>query len=315
MSRDFDSPWKETLELYLERVLRLLFPRLHQRVDWSVPYESLDAELQQIVREGELGERRADKLFRVRARDGSDLYLLIHVEVQSQYDASFTERMFVYSYRLRDRYNQPVESLAILADETRTWRPSHYEQETITTRTVFEFATVKLFDWSTRVEELETGENPVGLIVLAHLQSQATHGNDAERRDWKFRLFRGLLLRGLSPEEVRQFLRAIDWLLDLPKDLDRQLRFDILNWEKEQTMPRLSSFEEFAKEEGFEAGLRAGNEKAVKFLLMALEFRFGEDGIRYGEELKARPLTEWAEKLEANIRSVQTLDELKARMA
>jgi hypothetical protein len=70
-------------------------------------------------------------------------------------------------------------------------------------------------------------------------------------------------------------------------------------------MPRLSSFEEFAKDEGFQNG-------AAKGFLLALEFRFGVDGVRYGEELNARPLAEWVEKLEANIRSVQSLDELKA---
>jgi hypothetical protein len=98
-------------------------------------------------------------------------------------------------------------------------------------------------------------------------------------------------------------------------------------------MPHLSSFEEFTNEEGrvqgidkewaqrfreawargFQEGWAQGIlEGAARVLPLTLKFRFGEDGIRYADELKARPLTEWVEKLEANIRFAQTLDELKA---
>ena len=41
----------------------------------------------------------ADKLFRVHLRNGTDLLLLIHIEVQSQHDPDFARRMFVYYYR------------------------------------------------------------------------------------------------------------------------------------------------------------------------------------------------------------------------
>ena len=32
---DQDSPWKEALEHYLEQAMALLFPHLHERIDWS----------------------------------------------------------------------------------------------------------------------------------------------------------------------------------------------------------------------------------------------------------------------------------------
>ena len=40
--------------------------------------------------------------------------------------AEFAKRMFVYNYRIFDRYEKPVASLAVLADEHKQWKPSSY---------------------------------------------------------------------------------------------------------------------------------------------------------------------------------------------
>ena len=56
-------------------------------------------------------------VFKVWRGDGQETWVLIHIEVQAQVDADFSERMFVYHYRLFDRFRRPVVSLAILGDE------------------------------------------------------------------------------------------------------------------------------------------------------------------------------------------------------
>ena len=65
-----------------------------------------DTELQQIVRDAALGTRLADKLIRVWRRDGGEQFVLIHVEIQGQRDPDFPKRMYVYNYRLFDRYDR-----------------------------------------------------------------------------------------------------------------------------------------------------------------------------------------------------------------
>ncbi|GBF54509.1 hypothetical protein N0824_02377 [Microcystis sp. 0824] len=59
--------------------------------------------------------------------DNQEIWLLIHIEVQSQYDLKFPQRMFIYNYRAFDLYHKPVISLAILGDESRSWRPDFYQ--------------------------------------------------------------------------------------------------------------------------------------------------------------------------------------------
>jgi hypothetical protein len=128
MADDYDSPWKEALDAYFEPFLALLFPAVHAGVDWSRGCESLDKEFQQIVREAELGRRYVDKLVKVWTLDGVECWVLIHVEVQTTRDAEFPLRMYVYHYRIFDRYNKPVASLAVLADDDDHWRPDEFRQ-------------------------------------------------------------------------------------------------------------------------------------------------------------------------------------------
>jgi len=53
MPTDYDSPWKEALDVYFEPFLTLLFPEVHAQIDWTHGYESLDKEFQQVVRDAE----------------------------------------------------------------------------------------------------------------------------------------------------------------------------------------------------------------------------------------------------------------------
>src|SRR5438477_12502878 len=115
--RDQDSPWKEALQHFLQSVLAFFFPRLHDGLDWEKGYESLDKEFQQIVADAKAGRGLADKLFKVWRRDGRELWLLVHVEVQGRVERRFGRRMFRYNIRCFELYDRRVVSLAILSDD------------------------------------------------------------------------------------------------------------------------------------------------------------------------------------------------------
>ncbi len=65
MATDYDSPWKEALDVYFDAFLALLCPQVHGQIDWSRGYVLLDREFQQVVREAEVGRRYVDKLVKV----------------------------------------------------------------------------------------------------------------------------------------------------------------------------------------------------------------------------------------------------------
>jgi signal transduction histidine kinase len=45
---NYDQPWKEAIEYYLEPFLTFFFPEVHTLIDWNRDYQSLDKELQQV---------------------------------------------------------------------------------------------------------------------------------------------------------------------------------------------------------------------------------------------------------------------------
>jgi hypothetical protein len=97
---DFDGAWKDALERHFEPFLALCFPNAHADIDWTTPPRFLETELQQVAPHKAEGKQRVDKLVQVTLREGHDTWILVHVEVQSQYDRSFRERMFRYHARL-----------------------------------------------------------------------------------------------------------------------------------------------------------------------------------------------------------------------
>ena len=114
---DHDTPWKEALERYFPEFLALLFPDVNARIDWARGHVFLDKELQKVVRDAHQGRQYTDKLIRVHTREGSETWVLIHVEIQGGDEVGFAGRIFAYHYRLLDRYGVDVVSLAVLADD------------------------------------------------------------------------------------------------------------------------------------------------------------------------------------------------------
>lgn len=281
MPDDFDSPWKEALDGYFEPFLALLFPAVHAGLDWSRGCESLDKEFQQIVREAELGRRYVDKLVKVWTIEGEECWVLIHVEVQTTRDPEFPLRMYVYHYRIFDRYNKPVVSLAVLADEDDQWRPTEYRQGRLGCESLLRFPTVKLQDFVGREAELEASRNLFAKIVLAHLKAQETRGDPTIRRAWKLRLVRGLYDCGLDAKDGRELFRVIDWLMGLPVGQSQLFWLDVAKFQEEKRMPFISTPELVGRWVGMRIGIKT-----------VLKMKFGEAGLAlmpqveaiYGEE-------------------------------
>jgi hypothetical protein len=91
---DYDSPWKEMLDGYFPAFMAFFFPEAYRDIDWDRGYESLDKELQQIVRDAELGKRLADKLMKVWRLSGEEQMVLIHTEVEGNPKEGFGKRMY-----------------------------------------------------------------------------------------------------------------------------------------------------------------------------------------------------------------------------
>lgn len=312
MSDDYDNPWKETLDLYFPLFLAFFFPAIFADVDWDRGYQTLDKELLQIVREGELGKRLADKLFKVWLRGGQEVWVLIHIEIQNQFDYDFAERMYVYHYRIYDHYRRPVVSLAVLGDERRDWRPSRFTYSLWDCTIRLDFPTVKLLEYANRIEELEAATNPFAAVVLAHIKTTETKQDPVQRNLWKIRVVKGLFERGLSPEDIRQFFRIIDWLMALPPELEQRFKNEIHQYEEDKKMPYVTSIERLGREEGLEEGLAKGRVEGLwEGIESLLEVRFGVDGLALMPAVKTIEDVMALRTLHRAIQTCTTLDEVR----
>ncbi|MCT7956095.1 transposase [Laspinema palackyanum] len=274
---DYDAPWKEAITLYFEQFLKFFFPDIHRQIDWSQPYQSLDKELLELGRDSEVGTQFPDKLFEVKLINGNPLWILIHVEVQSQYVKDFSQRIYQYNYRAFDQYNKPVVSIAILGDDNASWRPTEYAYTLGEYQLKLHFPIVKLLDYQTRWEQLESEQNPFALMVRAHLKTQATNRKMDERKQWKWILIRSLYEGGYRREEVENLFRFIDRMMTLPKQLEQQLRTQLVEYREEKQMPFISPMEELIQEEAMERGLQQGTLQTQREnILDLLQVRFGE---------------------------------------
>jgi len=252
------------LEEYLEGFFALFFPQAHAEIDWTRPYTFLDKELQQVVRDADLGLQIVDKLVRVWLLTGADAWVLAHIEVQSQEEHDFAQRMFIYFYRLYDRYTREVVSLAVLGDERATWRPTTYATERWGCSLRFSYPIAKSADYRARRAELEASDNPFATVVLAHLAAQDTRGDAARRRQVKLALTRRLYERGYSRERILSLFRFIDWLLALPAEQETLFWRDVQEYEEERTMPYVTSVERIGLARGREEGLREALRRIVR---------------------------------------------------
>jgi hypothetical protein len=261
---DLDSPWKQILRDYFPQAITFFFPQTAALIDWNRPYEFLDKEFQQIARDAQLGKRYADQLVKVWQVDGAELWLLIHVEVQAQREKAFEQRMFTYSLRIFDRYQQIPISLVILCDESDRWRPHQYGVNYPDTRLSFEFGTVKLIDYKTQWAELERSENPFATVVMAHLKVLETKRNVNLRKAWKFTLTKALYEKGYGKQEILDLYRFIDWVMILPEAVERSFWQELQSFEEERKVTYVTNAERFGLEQALERGIEQGIERGIK---------------------------------------------------
>ena len=287
---EYDSPWKEMLTQFFPSFMRFFYGDIYAEIDWTRGFEFLDKELQKITVKGKLGKRLADKLVKVYLRNGREVWVLIHVEIQGQREANFGRRMFVYHYRIFDAYGQRVISLAVLTDEDQHWRPNNFSYNLFGTGVSLNFRAVKLLDRLADWSALEKDVNPFAVIVMAHLKALETKAHPQKRFRQKLEIIKGLYERGLQQEDIRQLFRFIDWVMTLPIELETKLETAVKTLTEEQKMEYISGLERRAIERGWQQGQQ---QTATTIALRLLNRRLGvltPTGIKRIESLSVAQL-------------------------
>jgi predicted transposase/invertase (TIGR01784 family) len=256
-STKYDSAWKDMIENLFEDFLLFFFPDVYNDIDFTKGYEFLNNELRTIVKDNEIGKRFADELVKVYLKDGSEKWLLIHIEVQGYREEKFKERIFVYNYRIFDKYKKEVISLAILTDSDAKYRPNSYNVNRWNFSFSINFPLIKIIDYKNRINELEQSENPFAIIVLAHLKLIEAKQDNNKKFDAKVYLIKTMFKKGYLKDKIKEVLVFIDWVIQLPKELEIKFDEELTDLKGENLMAYVTTWER--------KGMKKGEiEKAIK---------------------------------------------------
>ena len=240
---DYDIQWEEIITNLFEDFIAFFLPDAYSMIDFDEPIEFLEQELHKIVADNKKkGRVINDKLVKVKLKDGSEKWILIHIEVQSSYETDFSKRMFVYFYRIFDQYSQEITAIAIYTGEQIPKKYGKYEYDFLGTKTIYEFNTYLVKN--AKDKDLKTSENPFSLAILSTKYLHKSKSDYSKRLSFKRKLIRLTKEKDYTNKQIVNLLKFIDLILYLPVDLEKQFIEEVIQeFVKTDNMQTLKSQE------------------------------------------------------------------------
>lgn len=202
------------------------------------------------------------------------------------------ERMFRYFYKIADKYNVPITAVAILADDSRDYRPSLYVQEFIGTRFSYSFNCYKILDQTE--ELLRENRNPFAVVVLTALLAILNKKiEDENLRQMKYDLYNEMMGRDMNKTTRKGIYDFLMYYVRF-EDQENLIIFEQEIKEKlgrSNTMGTQEYLLDRAKREGLEEGIEKGMEKGKREEAIAIALEFKKMGLPIADIAKGTGLT------------------------
>jgi len=252
-----DEIWKRSIHTLFRPMVDFHFPELHPLIDWSREPAFLEEELANLFDPKKEGKRFVDILAQVFLLDGTEKYILLHVEVQGygsgeEETREFEERMFEYYYRVRDKWKvKDIAALAILTDGNEKYRPDRYKTSFFGTTLTYVFNVSKIIDYND--DDLANNFNPFATLMLAAKRALKVERSDDETKKlFKIALLRLGIAKGYTAKELEALFYFVDWVVAFSGAKARNEfvgEVRAMAKKEEITMPYVTSIEEVTREE------------------------------------------------------------------
>lgn len=208
-----DQIWKRIIGKFFNKFTEFFLPELHNVIDFTKKPKFLDNQLLKITQKSEGKNRESDKLVEIKLKDGSNRWILVHIEIQDAKKDDFTFRMYQYQYRIFDKFNKKIIALAIYTDSNSKFKPNEYQDEFFGTEIIYRFNIYKILEQKYNKEELKKNSNPFALVVLASLYYLESKKDENKRYDFKIQLTKLLLEKKYKKRDINELFDFIDVLM------------------------------------------------------------------------------------------------------
>jgi hypothetical protein len=244
---NYDGVWKMIIEEFYLDFMEFFLPNLFAKLDTTVEPTFLNQELLLLQKELKIPKQITDKLIKVRLLDGTEKWVLIHVEVQTKFEIQFSTRMYLYQAFIYAKYRSPIVALAIF---TTAYTPKYfnvYKVEYFGTKSYYHYNAYKIA--KQKEGDLILSPNIFALFVLAHLYViKTTPKKYAERLTFKEKLHDLAEQKEISIEKMDRLLIFVDEILALPIQFQRSfMEKTNVQYRSESELAALASMAEKAK--------------------------------------------------------------------
>jgi len=304
---EYDRHWKRVIHSLFEDFVAFFSPGLYEMIDWDKPPDDLDKEFQKLNPDGKSRDREADGLFKVYLKDGSEQWILVHIEVQGWKDTGFAERMFQYFYRIFDAYDKKIFALVIYTEDySETYTPPRYEYNFFGTKLNYEYNVYKIAEQDEN--ELLQSTNPFAFVILA--TKKALYGKTAAqptKLELKKQLLRVLAVMKdrlqLDKKDLLTLFIFMDHMIKLESQYQQEFNQEIKNWEGGTMITYEDELKQEARKEGREEGREEGKregrqEEKIEITRNLIKLGIPLDFIKKATGLSEKKVLEIKEKLE-----------------
>ncbi|XID95497.1 Rpn family recombination-promoting nuclease/putative transposase [Paenibacillaceae bacterium WGS1546] len=263
MGIDHDRLYKELLQTFFKEFMELFFPDISKFIDYS-HVKLLSQELFSDIARGTT--KRVDVLIETKLLEEDGVpgetkkkraLIIVHLEPQSYYQFTFSERMFLYSGKLYEKYRRRIVPIAIFSHRRQLIEPSEFSWRFPFLDVLrFRYLTVQLKkrNWRTFLGQ----DNPVAAALLSSLDY-----NKAERVQVKLEFLRMITRMKLDPARIKLLAVFFESYLQLTKDEEAELEENLDRQrlkEESELMEWMTSWEI----KGMKKGLKEGREEGLK---------------------------------------------------
>lgn len=260
-----DKIWKNVISKFFSSFTEFFLPELHENIDFNQKPRFLDNELLKITQKSIGKNRTSDKLVEVSLKDGTNKWILIHIEIQDSKKDDFSFRMFQYFYRIFDKFNKKIVAVAVYTDSNKTFKPNEYKDSFFGTQISYKFNTYKILDQKNNIEELKQSKNPFSLVVLASFYYLESKKDENKRYNFKLELTSLLFEKGYVDQDIKELLDFIDILVKFKtEDLENKYLKEVDVMSKTKDKPLIGNYNKMLIERGKLEGVKEGVEKGVK---------------------------------------------------